>query len=270
MSIITKPETLKDVNDAGISPAPTRDNTPSVERLCEYNLDGQSGCRRTNTILALEADFDTFVDPEMYWGYWDQFCQHEGHSYYSKDWIRDNVQKDQLSISSDTKDSKLIEHKNKAKEVFGDELYNGVTLEFVTDLFKNNPAGFPTLVSETPNFYQCIDLGQDTISIDDLDKTLLEKIKNSFIDNINPLLADLTDKLYLINNKIYCSDCLAFENNPNNKLGVLMIARDATKYKSGNAYFFPFSTLTSKQEDAVRSMALIETELSGEVVIVYL
>lgn len=263
--IITGPEQTVSV------PATSQPNSKdNVHRLCEYEPEGQSGCRRTSTILALEAEYDTFVSPEMYWGYWDEFCQHEGHTYYYKDWMRTNIQRDQTELSSDESNPALASHINKVVAFLGSAYHDGVTTEFVEGLFSNPPAGFPMLTLDTPQFYQCIDLGTDVISIDDLDKTLLTKIQNTFTDNINPLLADLTNKLYLTNDKVYCCDYLSFENNPTAKLGVLMIAKDTTKYVSGNAYFFPFAPLTTEQQDFVTSMALIESELTGEVIIINL
>lgn len=267
---LAKPETLRDVADTNPAPEPARETGPTVERLCEYDLEGQSGCRRTGTILALEADFDTFVSPEMYWGYWDTFCQHEGNTYYHKDWIRENISRDQTALSADSSNSALASHVATVTSHFGANFHSGVTFDFVAGLFRNNPAGFPTLAIETPNFFQCIDLGTDVITIDQLDRALLTKIKNTFTDDINPLLADLTNKLYLKDDKVYCCDYLSFENNANNKLGVLMIAKGSEKYTEGNAYFFPFNTLTAEQETAVKSLASLETELQGEIVIVTL
>jgi len=239
-------------------------------RLCEYDTESQKGCRRTNTIFALEAEYDTFVDPEMYWGYWDQFCLHNGHSYYYKDWMKTNVQRDQDELAKDSSNSALNSHISKVVDFLGAEFHSGVTVNFVEGLFSNPPDGFPTVLLDTPQFYQCIDLGKNVINIDDITKELLTKIQNTFTDNINPLLADLTDKLHLVDDKVYCCDYLSFENNPTTKLGVLMIAKETTKYVSGNAYFFPFSTLTPEQKDFVTSLALIDLELKGEVNIVNL
>lgn len=267
---LAKPETLRDVADTNPAPEPTRETGPTVERLCEYDPGGQSGCRRTSTILALEADFDAFVSPEMYWGIWDLFCQHDGNTYFHKDWIRENIGRDQVELAKDSSNTELMNHISTVTSAFGAEFHSGVTFDFVAELFRNAPAGFPTLTIETPNFFQCIDLGTDVITIDQLDRELLTKIKNTFTDDINPLLADLTNKLYLKDDKIYCCDYLSFEQNANNKLGVFMIAKDSEKYTAGNGYFFPFNTLTAEQETAVRSMGLIELELEGEFVIVTL
>ena len=266
-----QPETLRDVADSGNPPPqPTRAEGPVVERLCEYDESSQIGCRRTKTMFALEADFDTFVDGAMYWGNWDLFCQHEGHTYFHKDWIKENIKRDQDALAADSGNATLNAHVTTVLSHFGPSFHSGVTYETVAGMFKNNPAGFPTLTIETPNFFQCIDLGTDVITIDQLDRALLTKIKNTFVDDINPLLADLTNRLYLKDDKVYCADYLAFEQNASNKLGVLMIAKGSEKYTEGNAYFFPFNTLTAEQETAVRSLALLENDLKGEIVIVTL
>jgi hypothetical protein len=264
------PATLNDIADTSPSPGLVRNDSPSVERLCEYDEVGQVGCRRTQTIFALEAEFDTFVHPEMFWGYWDQFCQHEGHSYYYKALLDLAVQRDQGTLDEDETNSSLLTHINIVNNHLGRNYHSPITVDYLKGLFTNPPGGFPKLVLETPQFYQCIDLGQDVITIDRLDRDLLNTIKNTFTTDINPLLTDLSNKLHLVDGKVYCSDYTKFENNPSNKLGVLMIAKNTEKYTEGNAYFFPFDVLTTEQQQFVTSLALVELELQGEVVIVNL
>jgi hypothetical protein len=250
---------------------PTSDTNPEVDyRLCEYDIAAQLSCRRTNTIRALEAEYDTFVKPEMYWGYWDLFCQHEDHIYFYKEWMKTNIQGDQDTRETDTADSAIQSHITAVNEFLSFDYHAGTTLEFVQELFANPPSGFPRMLLNTPQFYQSIDVGTTVIDIDNLDAEMLLKIKNTFVDDINPLLANLTGKLYQVGETIYCPDYLSFETNPLVKLGVLMIATETTKYTSGNSYFFPFAPLTASQVDFVNSLALIESELTGEVVVVNL
>jgi hypothetical protein len=254
-----------------ISVPPSRVEDPAVpERLCEYDEGAQSGCRRTHTILALEAEYDTFVSPEMFWGYWDQFCQHEGHSYYYKGLIGVSVGRDQDIVAADQTNTALLAHIETVNNHLGKNYHSAVTEEHVKNLFTNPPGGFPKLVLETPQFYQCIDLGTNVISIDDVDAELLVKIKNTFTDDINPLLTDLSNKLHLVGDNIYCCDYLSFETNTNAKLGVLMTANETEKYTAGNVYFFPFEPLTTEQQIFVTSLAMVQLELQGEVVIVNL
>ena len=121
---VPNPATLRDVADKNPAPAPTSGNVPdAVDRLCEYDPGGQTGCRRTQTILALEAEYDTFVHPEMFWGYWDQFCQHEGNTYYYKDWLETNVQRDQTALASDSANSALTPHLNVVTTFLGNDIH---------------------------------------------------------------------------------------------------------------------------------------------------
>lgn len=254
-----------------ISIPPSKNEDPAVpERLCEYDEGAQSGCRRTQTILALEAEYDTFVSPEMFWGYWDQFCQHEGHSYYYKGLISVSIQRDQDVVESDQTNSTLLSHIEVVNARLGKNYHSVVTEEYVRNLFINPPGGFPKLTLETPQFFQCIDLGTDIITVDTLDRNLLNKIRDTFTSNVNPLLTDLSNKLHLVNGNVYCSDYTKFEDNPSNKLGVLMIPKETEKYTAGNAYFFPFEPLTTEQQTFITSLAMVELELQGEVVIVNL
>jgi len=254
-------------------PASSVENSKeNLFRLCEYNPDGQSGCRRTSTILALEAEYDTFVDPEMQWGYWDQYCLHEGAAYYYKGWLETNLNEDitELDFLKDNPNSR-VDDKKKYISVVGSQILDAFDFEQLSNLFKNRPAGFPELTLETPQFFKCMDVGTDVITIDELDKTLLTKIQNTFTDNINPLLTDLTDKLHLVDGKVYCVDCLSFLQNPNVKLGVLMIAKNSEKYINGNGYFFPFSTLTAEQTDFVKTIPHVYfDDFAGEVIIINL
>jgi hypothetical protein len=254
-----------------VSVPPSKIEDPAVpERLCEYDEGAQSGCRRTQTMLALEAEYDTFVSPEMFWGHWDLFCQHEGHSYYYKDWIKTNIQYDQTDVSNDSTNGELLAQIENVNAFLGNNIHSGPSLEFVEGLFATPPAGFPTVLLSTPQFYQCIDLGTNVISIDDVDAELLVKIKNTFTDNINPLLTDLSNKLHLVGDNIYCCDYLSFETNPNAKLGVLMTVHESEKYTVGNACFFPFAPLTAEQQQFITSLAMVQLDLQGEVVIVNL
>jgi hypothetical protein len=249
----------------------TRNTAPDIEyRLCEYDPVEQLSCRRTLTIRALEAEYDAFVSPEMYWGHWDLFCQHDGNSYYYKGLITTTVARDQEVIADDQPNDALLSHVDVVNTHLGRNYHVALTEDYIKNLFSNPPAGFPTPTLDTPQFYQCIDLGTSVVSIDDMDAGMLLKIKNTFTDDINPLLTNVSDRLHQVGDSIYCSAYQAFETNASNKLGVMMIATKTTKYISGNAYFFPFETLTTEQETFVTSLALIELDLQGEVVIVNL
>lgn len=265
---LARPETLRDVADTNPAPQPVSENPrDSVERLCEYDPGGQSGCRRTSTILALEAEFDTFVSPEMFWGVWDQFCIHEGSSYYYKGWIQENINRD----ASASEDSKTQDEVAKINSYLGYTLgYNNLTMDIIKGHFTNGVAGVPTLELETPQFFQCEDVGTDIITIDTIDRSTLDLIKTSFSSDVHPLMANVANSLHLKDGKVYCTDLFAYEHNPAGKLGVLMIPTTSEKYEAGKPYFFPFTTLTAEQTVVVNAIANVESEFAGAVTIVNL
>jgi hypothetical protein len=142
------------------------------------------------------------------------------------------------------------------------------TVDDIHSLFRNSPSGFPELILETPQFFQCKDIGQTQITIDALNRELLNKIQTSFTDSKVPLLSNLNGCLYLDGDTVYCTNYLAFEENTTARLGVLMIPTVSTKYKIGDAYFFPFAPLTEEQKTFVTSLGLLELDMQGSVVIV--
>lgn len=245
-------------------PATVGANPDVVDRLCEYTQDAQAGCRRTQTILALEAEFDTFVEPEMQWCKLDQWCRHEGHLYYYKYMVEKLTQDDQHNLDDDFSDNRFAEHHELLEQYFGSR-FRQTSLEQASAFFRNAPAGFPKLQIETLQFYQCEDVGSEHISIDMLDRNLLNKIQATFTSGQTPLFADLSDSLYLFEDKIFCTDFLAYGETSMTGLGVLMIATDSQKYENGNAYFFPFAALTEEQKTLITSIGLLELELVGEV-----
>ncbi len=246
------------------SVANSKDN---VFRLCEYDTESQIGCRRTNTILALEAEYDTFVDPEMFWGIWDQFCIHEGKTYYYKGWLQENVSRDLASVESNEIQVEI----SKINEYLGYNLgYDNLTFDILKSHFTNKIPGLPTLILETPQFLQCEDVGTDKITIDNLDRDKLNLIESTFTNDIHPLMANIANSLHLKDGKVFCTDVLAYENNPAGKLGVLMIPTETEKYEANKPYFFPFQSLTAQQEEVVKAMANVESEFAGTVTIINL
>jgi hypothetical protein len=253
----------------GVSvPARSNNDPTSPFRLCEYDLEAQSGCRRTQTLLALEAEYDTFVSPEIVWGFWDQWCQHEGNIYYYKSLIQAQILQDEAAITDDDNNQNNSSHVNIVCQYMGYEYNKTPTKDEVFAMFRNPPPGFPELQIETPQFFQCRDVTQHQITIDSLDRPTLNKIQASFSGNKCPLLADVAQSLYLDGDSVYCTDFLAFEENTVARLGVLMIPTQSEKYNIGDAYFFPFAPLSEEQKTFITSLGLLETNMQGNVVIV--
>jgi hypothetical protein len=257
--------------EQGPSILPTRDTDPTtIHRLCEIDEISQLSCRRTQTSLAIEAEFNTYVSPYMYWGFWDQWCEHEGHCYYDKDQIEKRVLRENSLITEDKQSQDMLTIINSVVNFVGNDFHTPPSLSSVHDFFKNPAPGFPSLQIETPQFFQCSGVGTTQILIDDLTRDMLNQIQETFTGDKNPFLVDLTGRMYLFENNIYCTDYLAYEENPNGKLGVLMSAPVSEKYTTGKYYFFPFSPLNAEQEQFIRNLCSIESEMQQDVIIITL
>jgi hypothetical protein len=260
MSNVTEPTSVFTPDETiSIPPSKIEESAPEA-RLSEYDHEAQKDCRRTNTILALEAEYDTFVSPEMYWGAIDEFCQHDSHTYVYKDWIKENVATDVQQRKNDG--SKYNSYMSSVTSYLGYVLggEDTLTYEAVRDILLAQPAGFPQVTLETPQFFQCEDVGQHRVSIDEVDQNFLTIVKSTFNDDVHPLMADLNGRLYFKDGKLFCTDILAFEHNPNGKLGLLINPTTSEKYDISKAYFFPFTTLTAEQEEFVKMFGKVEAE----------
>jgi hypothetical protein len=240
-------------------------------RLCEYDTESQKGCRRTNTIFALEAEFDTFVDPEMVWGVWDLYCLHEGKMYYYKNFLEQFYTEDAQNRAADVQNSDQVEVDNFLKSVLTSKnaIAGADSVDAIKSLIQNPPGGFPKFLIETPQFLQFDDPGVK-ITIDSLDKTTLDKIKNTFNGDVNPLLSNLNDRLFIKNDQISCVDLMIFDENPTAKFGVIMVPSESEKYDATKAYFFPFAPLTAEQTEFVTKLTAMEGEFQRSVEIVNL
>ena len=232
------------------------DDTATPQRLCEYDEGAQSGCRRTGTILALEAEYDTFVSPEMVWGVWDLFCYHEGHIYYDKEHIENLIIRDEKEKAEVANNTTVQQKLKKIQTFLGYNIDQPNSMDNIKELFAAN-LGLPTLTSQTHQFFECEDVGFEKITADGMTRDLLNKIRVSFTNDKNPLLADLSESLYIKGGTVYCTDPLAYDYNPNNRLGVLMKDK-----------FFPFAPLTPEQKDFVTTVGEVESGFTSSTTII--
>ena len=235
-------------------PQPTRDerlDTP--DRLCEYNPDLISGCKRTMTILALEAEFDTYVSPEMVWGHFDTYCIHEGDFYYSKEKLKKLCEDDIENYKEIENDPRYQSYLEKSIKVFGSDILKPLTYEKLVSIIKSEIKGKPSFVEETPQFIRLKGVGNNIITPDMIDGNLLKIFKTSFDDNINPLLNVINDRFVLHEGQIYCPHLYLFAENPLGKLGFFWMDETTSK-------FYSFDDLTPEQEEVIKLIAINETE----------
>lgn len=265
---VVTPEELENENAIPGCPEVCGNTPDTLDRLCEYEDDAQRGCRRTQTIFALEAQYNTFVTPEMIWGVNDEFCIHESHYIYEKAWLDWNEDDDATNISSDSSNSELTSAIATVRGLAGDNF--GTSAVSYTDLLRAMPAGLPPKVDDTADFdragvgfFRLESVGEVEATLDDITRENLDIIKNSFTDDINPLLSNLgLGGLYFKDGKAYyakVTEC--WDNNPNAKLGVFMdTGKSSETYADAEttAFFFPFSPLTDEQQDFVNALYVIE------------
>jgi hypothetical protein len=255
--------------DETIAIPPTASNyvKNSPERLCEYNDDLISGCRRTNQILALEAEFDTFVHPEMVWGEDDQFCIHEKYTFFYKKRLEFLAKQEDDNYKNVAEALKPLLEKVKAH--LGYELKTDNPVDFIKSLFTGSIPGLPPILEETPQFYKCMPLGKKLV-IDDINRQVLDRIRDTFTNDLNPLLENLTNHLY-IGEEVYCPAAHLYEYNPTAKYGIFLTADNSSKkYIPGKTYFFPFGPMTSRKKEFIYDLGKLDSEnqqLEVEIVI---
>jgi hypothetical protein len=253
-NLLITPEEL----ELGPSIPPTSSSNPDIlDRLCEYDLNAQNGCRRTQTVFALEAEYDTFVHPEMKWGPVDQYCIHEDSYFYYKTRLKEMYDVDRLASQNV---SHVVEHLTIVNNHLGFDL-SQPSVDY-KDIILKEYKGFPTFQDQTMSFFRVESVGDTEITLDTMTKEVLDIVKSSFTDDVNPLLSNMARGLYIKDNKAYNANVFAWTTNANAKWGVFMHAAPSQNYPDSEttAYFFPFEQLTEDQIKFVTALYNLEKE----------
>ncbi len=224
---------------------------------------------RNDILLTYEAEFDEFLTEETVWSKDSSYFIHNNFLYFSKIKIKEKYYIFKLEYENLLKDKNRNEKEKKRikKSLTAFELSN--TDEFlekydsplieIENLLKEEFKSFPNLIVETPHFYQCTCDIKKQINIDDVDKELLEKIKNSFMFDINPFLYDLNNHLYeSINGNIYCLKPLFYRKNTDFKYGFYMNSERSSKYPTNVCVFFCFEKLSLKERNMIISNYILK------------
>jgi len=237
----------------------TSNDAPDVlDRLCEYDEESQSGCRRTQTIFALEETYNTYVSPEMRWGYWDLFCEHEDKLYFDREWLQWNITEDATERANDT--AEFLEELAEV-DTFAGRTSNQISMDDVYDLVHSDTAGLPVFIDETDRFFRFENVGTDLVTVDNITRERLDIIRDSFTSDLNPFLMDAEGNIYIKDGQAYCTNLLSFTENPNAKLGLML--EDTENNKTN---FYPFAELTAEQEAFVTTLARLDTEREVEII----
>jgi hypothetical protein len=251
-------------------------NIPNEDRLCSHDGAcgfGDSGCRRSDTILAFEAEFDTFVDASLEWGMHDMFFRHENHVYYYKPQLQDRIDND-IEISKN--ENAPIQTYRKIVDYLNYEVpsllpANITDLNWIrNEVFAKNPPGLPKFVLETPNFFkleiECENPSNTKhIGIDDLDRPTLDKIKKDIGGEYNPFLDSYFESsIYNYDGRYYCMNPFSYKYNPDPKgqIGIFLAPdKESSKYENAtiNSYFFTFQRITPEQREFILDLGKLHT-----------
>lgn len=223
--------------------------------------------KRNDILLTFEAEFDEFLPlGEDEWTKWDKnsfLIVHKNFVFYSKNRVNELYEEEKKEYEESMNEENYQEFSKKMEkryDIFNIsdhrvesyfEKYDPSILK-IEELFDPDVHSFPNLIVETPHFYQCGDNIKRKIKIDDIDKELLEKIKKSFIYDINPLLNDLEDYIFEGNDdKIYCLSPFLYSKNLYFKYGIFFNAKNSQKYPNDVTVFFSFNKLSIQERNLV-------------------
>lgn len=252
----------------------TEDRMKNPEDAIEQRLCCTDGpCFRNEVIFHFESEWDDYVHPEMKWGPQDLFMRHKDHVYYYKPRMQSIFDADMANLAEDEQNPERMEAMTAVNTFLGYEFAKTRTsMDFIKQLIKSKPAGLPTYVAQSTNFFKFRDVGDEKFSIDNIDRDLLDRIKNTFTGDYNPLLCDMTDGLYLKDGQLYFTDITRWSHNPHGKLGVFVNPTESEIYDNAadKAFFFPFEQLTDEQVAFVKALGKLETDYQEDIEIIYL
>ena len=207
--------------ELGTSIRPSSQSSRGSEyRLCSHDGacgDGTAGCRRNDTILAFEAEFNSFVSPELYWGALDQFFAQAGYIYYYKPYLEELIETRKARRAEDIADGTMTTHFNNIAEVIRgfDGYYPLVeSLADVRAIIDRAPQGMPRFVAETPHFYQFEDVGTNLItSRYGFAKSVTDKMAAMFQTDFTVPFATQHDCFYERRGEVYWTDILRWAPN---------------------------------------------------------
>jgi hypothetical protein len=189
-------------------------------RLCSHDGacgDGAAGCRRNDTILAFEAEFNSFVSPELYWGAQDQFFAQAGYIYYYKPYLEVQINDRKQIRAEDIASGEMTGHYNRVAEIIRG--FNGYyplieSLADVRAMIDRAPMGMPKFVAETPHFYQFEDVGTNLItSRYGFSKPILKKLAEMFKTDYTVPFTTQHNCFYEKNGEVYWTDPLRWAPN---------------------------------------------------------
>jgi hypothetical protein len=229
---------------------------PDPNRLCSSDGTcghGAGGCRRTDTILAWEAENEgQYLPGNLVWGPSDkdQFFHHDGSIWYYKPYLLEKLDNRRSQLDIDKQDQNFLSFVESLKILDPNfNLENDVfTLDDVRAVISSQPAGMPVFVKETNNFFQFEDTGVEYITIDNISKDDLINLQSLSSGNNWASSFALCTGLIKVNNIVYNTNLLNWQTTSSDP-SVGIVFSNATDI---NFYSFASETdLSSEVKQAI-------------------
>lgn len=196
---------------------------PNPDRLCSPGNEcghGDAGCRRTDTILAWEAENPgQYIPADLSWGTGDLYFKHDAKLFYDKLHLQSKFDKEYASMvayhSADGTKSILADIENIDPSYVS--VFNVIVkkdLDFIRRIIKSRPAGLPPFIKETDRFFVFKDVTGNQVNAETLDQNMLQKIYDTFVTGnqsnffcfgYEPVV-DLFFHYYLKSDKLFFTD----------------------------------------------------------------
>lgn len=172
-----------------IGPSPWR--LCSEDHACGHGDHEHGGCRRTDTILAWEAENSgKYLPPTLEWGYGDHYFVHEGFMYYDKKFLEQLINEDVTNLKLDRHN---IYFKDLCWNIIGvdpefnfmNEYPNNITasLDDVRRAINLRLSGMPPFVRETEHFFVFQDITETKITTENISQVIKHLIFKTCIEN---------------------------------------------------------------------------------------
>jgi len=217
---------------------------PDPNRLCSSDAEcghGDAGCRRTDTILVWEQEFNKYVTGSEYWGMNDCFFEYEDVSYYYKPFLQKFIDNDKDGLAEEVTAIKAI--------IPGFD--PDMSFANMDTVIQAAPSGMPEFIGETNDFYQFKSVGTNLITAETLTKDLLIKIQNTFFTGQYCIPAfGMCDSLYEKDGNLYWTDLSRWASPSLDvlKRGISMVSADGT---ARNFYPFDSSQLSDADKEII-------------------
>jgi hypothetical protein len=225
--------------------------TPDPNRLCSEDMHcglGDSGCRRSDSVLAWEAEHSgEHVPAELSWGARDLYFRLDGVAYYYKPYIQYILDEINQNLQQDENDADFLAFVSSLKALVPEISPSSGphTLDDIRAIIDSKPAGMPNFIEETENFFCFDDVGTEQVTEENITSETLTLIKDTFTSDQTLPYMDPCDSLFVKDGKVYWTDLVRWHeaSSPSLRAGITLVGE--------NYSFFPFAELDATTEQLV-------------------